>query len=128
VTRPYVVSPRQLISTLEGDASERRLAHTEALRAGVSEMLLRRLGTRVKGGRAHEAAHGAYLLALWNLPAQIVEAVAQQRESLRVGPAFSVVGMTHAATALARGEQPDIAYFEAAGVAVRLPQWRRARA
>jgi hypothetical protein len=110
------------------DASERRLARTAALRAGVGEILLRRLGTRVKGGRALEAAHGAYLLALWNLPAQIVEAVAQQRESLRVGPAFSAVGMIHAATALARGEQPDIAYLEATGVAVRLPQWQRARA
>jgi hypothetical protein len=110
------------------DASERRLARTAALPAGVGEILLRRLGARAEAERAHEAALGAYLLALWNLPAQIVEAVALQREPLRAGPDFGVVGMTHAATALARGEQPDTAYLEAAGVAVLLPQWQRAHA
>lgn len=71
------------------------------------------------------SAVGAYLLALWGLPIDIVSAVAWHHdpEQMATG-AFDTVGIVHVAVLLANGGTPDIDYLERVGMADRLPQWQ----
>jgi HD-like signal output (HDOD) protein/CheY-like chemotaxis protein len=73
------------------------------------------------------AAVGAYLLAVWGLPFDIVEAVARHHRPARAGAptVFDTAGIVHVATALASGEAPDQDYLQQAGVLDKLPEWER---
>ena len=70
-------------------------------------------------------AVGAYLLAMWGLPMDIVNAVAYHHNpGRRAVSDFDTAGVVHVATALAQGEQPDLAYLDKVGVADQWPQWQ----
>lgn len=71
------------------------------------------------------AAVGAYLLALWGLPMDIVDAVTRHHCPGGAESGFGLAGKVHVAVALANGEAPDADYLEEAGVAERLPQWQQ---
>lgn len=86
---------------------------------------------------ASHAEVGAYLLGLWGLRQQVVEAVAYYPRPERVGAGWSVAGAIHVASILAEdpeaeaGEEPSLAmnrvplaYLERLGVAHELPRWR----
>lgn len=78
-------------------------------------------------GTPLHAAVGAYLLGLWGLPMDIVRAVADHHNPEHDTPGvFGITGMTHVATALADGEQPDSAYLTRVGLLDRLPVWQAA--
>ncbi|MCB1913456.1 MAG: HDOD domain-containing protein [Rhodocyclaceae bacterium] len=68
-------------------------------------------------------AIGAYLLALWGLPIDIVNAVAQHRAPALAGPRLGDAGIVHVSVALADGREPDEDYLEAVGARERLPEW-----
>ena len=87
------------------------------------------------------AAVGAYLLGVWGVPQQVVEAVAyhhQPREAPH--PAFDVVAAVHIADALVREREAEVSgrpgdvghaildeeYVRLVGAEDRLPQWRAA--
>jgi DNA-binding NarL/FixJ family response regulator len=71
------------------------------------------------------AAVGGYLLALWGLPMEIVNAVARHHNPGRcIPPGFCAAGVVHVATALANDEPPDLAYLEQVGVADKWPGWQ----
>lgn len=89
------------------------------------------------GGSISHAEAGGYLLGLWGLPFNIVEAVAFHHAPGRVpGEDFGVVGAVHVADLLAHElagtahepgpEQPvlDEAFLKVRGVTDKLPQWR----
>jgi HD-like signal output (HDOD) protein/CheY-like chemotaxis protein len=80
---------------------------------------------------------GAYLLGLWGLRQQIVEAVAYYTRPERLGPMWNISGAIHLASILASnpdaeaGEEPSIKmnhvpikYLERMGVAHELPRFR----
>ncbi len=81
---------------------------------------------------------GAYLLGIWGMPHDVVEATANHHHPARVDHAsFGVLGAVHVATALARevsrpkgaqiedGDSPlDFDYLDAVGVLTELPRWR----
>ncbi len=70
-------------------------------------------------------AVGAYLLAMWGLPMEIVNAVADHRNPGRCAVSdFDATGVVHVATSLAQGEAPDFAYLEKVGVADKWPEWQ----
>lgn len=79
---------------------------------------------------ATHAEVGGYLLALWNLPPSVVEAVALHHEpgvSMATEPA--PLTFVHVANAFTHGEPPgsiDRAYLDAVGVSARLEAWRDA--
>jgi HD-like signal output (HDOD) protein len=99
-------------------------ARTAALLAGIGQVLLSRLRNRTAQQVALAPALAAYLLALWNLPPPVIEAVALHETPSEAGVDFGSVGATHVATRLARGKPPDEAYLEAIGVIGDLPRWR----
>jgi putative nucleotidyltransferase with HDIG domain len=76
---------------------------------------------------------GAYLLGLWGLPDPVVEAVAFHHWPSNAGnPTWGAVGAVHVADALRHEREGaegiallDLDYLHAAGVASRLPEWRR---
>ncbi|QID18927.1 HDOD domain-containing protein [Nitrogeniibacter mangrovi] len=71
------------------------------------------------------AAVGAYLLAVWGLPMEIVNAVAWHEDPARSSPThFDTAGVVHVATRLANGREPDLAYLERVGVGAKWPQWQ----
>ncbi len=71
------------------------------------------------------AAVGAYLLGLWGLPLDIVDAVARHHQPGRSVPAgFGTAGVVHVATALANQEEPDLDYLEQVGVLDHWPEWQ----
>jgi HD-like signal output (HDOD) protein/CheY-like chemotaxis protein len=71
------------------------------------------------------AAVGAYLLGLWGLPMDIVDAVARHTHPDRAAAnGFGLAGTVHVAVALANGQTPDLAYLERAGVIDQWPQWQ----
>jgi putative nucleotidyltransferase with HDIG domain len=86
---------------------------------------------------AFQATHaevGAYLLDLWGLPLQLVEAVALHHEPTRAGATgFSALTAVHAANALehqaahaeASATELDGAYLEQLNLSDRIPVWRR---
>jgi HD-like signal output (HDOD) protein len=83
-----------------------------------------------------EAAHpevGAYLLGVWGLPHDIVEAVAYHHQPGRsVGTHFRPLTAVHVANALledpvgaeGRPRALDLAYLQRLGVAGRIPEWQ----
>ncbi|MFS2222081.1 HDOD domain-containing protein [Pantoea sp. B65] len=72
------------------------------------------------------AAVGAYLLALWGLPFDIVEAVAGHVQPSRAADkTFGVIGTVHVAVALANNDAPDPDYLEQTGVLNKLPLWQQ---
>ncbi|MBO1272059.1 HDOD domain-containing protein [Shewanella sp. 4t3-1-2LB] len=72
------------------------------------------------------AAVGAYLLALWGLPMDIVEAVAHHVQPAQSGEkAFGVIGVVHVAVCLANNSVPDLDYLEQTGVLNHLPLWQK---
>jgi HD-like signal output (HDOD) protein len=127
----------QLARKLVRDPEQSQLAATAALLADTTKLLsadvLHTSLDQVRApspwsGLPTEALLGAYLLGLWGLPCQLIEAVAFCREPSRVmGPerAFNAVGAVHVARALLTGEPLDAAYIEATGVWSQLQQWRR---
>ncbi|WKV51175.1 HDOD domain-containing protein [Dickeya fangzhongdai] len=71
------------------------------------------------------AAVGAYLLALWGLPMDIVEAVAcHVQPSRATEKVFGVIGTVHVAVTLANNGVLDLDYLEQTGVLNKLPQWQ----
>lgn len=82
-------------------------------------------------GSAHPEA-GAYLLGVWGLPHEIVEAVAYHHCPARSGSSdFSPLTAVHAANALledpgadGRPRGLDLRYLERLGLADRVPAWR----
>ena len=122
----------QLAARLLPSRAAADLAGTAALLADVG-LLLPGLGgdhkyfetwTEESELPAHVGA-GAYLLGLWGLPMQIVEAVAFHHQPGRGGNrAFGIVGAVHVAVSMAQGHALDQAFLEATGTANRLTQWQ----
>jgi HD-like signal output (HDOD) protein len=72
------------------------------------------------------AAVSAYLLALWGLPMDIVEAVACHMQPLRsTDNTFGVIGTVHVAVTLANNTVPYLDYLEQTGVLNKLPLWQK---
>ncbi|MTD28562.1 HDOD domain-containing protein [Erwinia sorbitola] len=81
--------------------------------------------TKTRGNTPLYAAVGAYLLALWGLPMDIVEAVADHAHpALLTDNKFGVTGTVHIAVALANNVVPDADYLEHTGVLHQLPAWQ----
>lgn len=73
------------------------------------------------------AAVGAYLLGLWGLPVDIVDAVACHTDPGRIASSdFGLAGAVHVATALANDKDPDLGYLQRVGAIDRLPLWQAA--
>ena len=76
-----------------------------------------------------QAAVGAYLLALWGLPMDIVDAVARHTHPDRtVGTGFGMAGAVHVAVALANGQTPDLVYLERTGMLDKWTHWQACNA
>lgn len=113
-----------LVPALGLDGPVTEVARTAALLAGIGDTLLARRSMPASEREQVAPAIGAYLLALWNLPPSVVEAVALREWPARAGAALGPVGATHVATRLARGRSPDEDWLEQAGLAAALPRWR----
>ena len=71
------------------------------------------------------AAVGAYLLGLWGLPLDIVDAVARHTDPGRIASSeFGLAGAVHVAVALANDKEPDLGYLQRVGVMDQLPSWQ----
>lgn len=118
--------------------AENVLIATPDAESALTAALLADIGMLLPGIEAHchaaalhgegtfgHAEVGAYLLGLWGLPAQIVEAVAFHHAPQKIPQAtFGVIGAVHVAVALACGTDPDIEYLQKMGVADKLECWR----
>lgn len=113
-----------LVPALGTEATATEQARTASLLAGIGQVLLSRLRDRTAQQIALAPALAAYLLALWNLPPAVIEAVALHETPAEAGVGFGSVGATHVATRLARGKPPDEDYLEATGVIDALPRWQ----
>lgn len=71
--------------------------------------------SRAESGRDTHSQLGAYILALWGLPARIVEAVRYHHRP-QDAEASSLVGVVHIASCLVDGREPNAAYIEGAGL------------
>ncbi|WP_039056876.1 HDOD domain-containing protein [Enterobacter sp. Bisph1] len=72
------------------------------------------------------AAVGAYLLAMWGLPLEIVEIVAGHDNPARFGHnTFGAAGVVHVAVALANHRMPDSDYLATTGMLNQLPLWQQ---
>lgn len=114
-----------LIPAMDAERAPTELARTAALLAGVGDLLLMKAPNKQEIPPHLYAQLGAYLLALWNLPVAVVEAVALHQAPSRGGSQFDVVGMVHVATSLVNEQELDESYLEEVGVADHLPQWRK---
>ncbi|WP_413729422.1 HDOD domain-containing protein [Sodalis sp. RH22] len=133
-TDPYVDRLQRsslLASTLAARISgHQELEPTAALLASIARLIpeLREPGREVSATQDNTSMHaavGAYLLALWGLPMDIVEAVAYHVEPSRSAEkAFGVTGAVHVAVALANNSVPDLDYLEQTGVLNKLPLWQ----
>ena len=76
---------------------------------------------------ASHAEVGAYLLGIWGLPDQLVEAVAWHHNPLGCpGTSFTALTAIHAADAILRmdeGHRPDMEYLSRLGLAERFDDW-----
>lgn len=71
------------------------------------------------------AATGAYMLSLWGLPVDIVDAVANHvAPSGSAEKTFGTLGVVHVAVTLANQGTLDMAYLERVGVLNRLSGWQ----
>lgn len=81
--------------------------------------------TTEQGDIPLRAAIGAYLLALWGLPMDIVEAVAGHVQPSRSAEkTFGMLGVVHVAVTLANHGVPDKGYLEQTGMLDQLPVWQ----
>ncbi|SEL09801.1 HD-like signal output (HDOD) domain, no enzymatic activity [Kosakonia sacchari] len=81
--------------------------------------------TTEQGDIPLRAAIGAYLLALWGLPMDIVEAVAGHVQPSRSAEkTFGMLGVVHVAVTLANHGVPDKRYLEQTGMLDQLPVWQ----
>lgn len=81
--------------------------------------------TTAQGDIPLRAAIGAYLLALWGLPMDIVEAVAGHVQPSRsTEKTFGMLGVVHVAVTLANHGVPDKCYLEQTGMLDQLPAWQ----
>jgi HD-like signal output (HDOD) protein/ActR/RegA family two-component response regulator len=113
-----------LVPALGLDPPLTDVARTSALLAGIGDTLLARRSMPAAERDAVAPTLGAYLLALWNLPPSVVEAVALREAPQRAGIGLGPVAATHVATRLARGRSPDEDWLAEAGLAAALPRWR----
>jgi len=116
-----------LVPAFGADQPSTDLARVAALLAGVGDLLLSRRKQPGPTQTGTGPALAAYLLALWNLPMTVVEAVALRDEPAAGGDRFGLAGMTHVATRLALGEGLDEGYLEHVGVLAQVPRWREIR-
>ena len=112
------------------------------LGVGRPDLYARLVRGAAEGGRGFFAAEkalgvvthaevGAYLLGLWGLPFEIVEATAYHHEPSRaIAGEHRVLAALHVANALVDGRPDDIdlSFLDAAGVLSDLPAWREAAA
>jgi len=134
-TDPYVDRLQRsalLASTLAADISGHQgLEPTAALLANIARLIpeLRESDTELLPTHCNTPMHaavGAYLLALWGLPMDIVEAVAYHVQPSRsVDKDFGAIGAVHVAVTLANNGVPDLDYLEQAGVLNKLPLWQK---
>lgn len=132
-TDPYVEQLQGhalLASTLAARLSNRQgVESTAALLARIAllipEMRKTACTTTTRGNIPLHAAVGAYLLALWGLPIDIVEAVAHHvQPALSLDQHFGVIGTVHVAVALANNVVPNTDYLDHTGVLDQLPLWQ----
>ncbi|WP_226051486.1 HDOD domain-containing protein [Dickeya chrysanthemi] len=133
-TAPYVDQLQQraqLASTLAARISGHQgLEATAALLANIALLIpeMREVNYETTTTRCTPPIHatvGAYLLALWGLPVDIVEAVACHAQPSRsTEKAFGVIGAVHVAVTLANNGVLDLDYLEQTGVLNKLPQWQ----
>ncbi|QIZ50391.1 response regulator [Dickeya zeae] len=134
-TAPYVDQLQQhalLASTLAARISGHQGPEaTAALLANIALLIpeLREPNyqdTTTRGNTSVQTAASAYLLALWGLPMDIVDAVACHRQPSRSSDnAFGVAGTVHVAVALANNDAPDLNYLEQTGVLNNLSLWQK---
>ncbi|MEI7375270.1 HDOD domain-containing protein [Dickeya chrysanthemi] len=134
-TAPYVDQLQQralLAATLAARISGHQgLEATAALLANIALLIpeLREPDYQTATTRGNTSIHAtvsAYLLALWGLPMDVVEAVACHRQPSRSSDnAFGVAGAVHVAVALANNDAPDLDYLEQTGVLNNLPLWQK---
>lgn len=69
---------------------------------------------------------GAYILGVWGLPLEVIEAVANHNTPARIGGSgMTVAAAVHIASALVDGRAPDAALLERTGLAGELPKWTK---
>ncbi|MHB9328468.1 HDOD domain-containing protein [Phytobacter ursingii] len=99
------------------------LESTAALLANIAQLLPDAHANLSSAGRA---TVGAYLLALWGLPGDLVEIVARHAEPSRfANNLFGAMGTVHVAVALASNDEPDHVYLEQTGMLNQLPLWQQ---
>ncbi len=133
-TNPYVDKLQQkalLAATLAAHISDHHgLEPTAALLANIALLLpefrtAEYQGITTGNNTPVHAAVGAYLLALWGLPMDIVEAVANHvQPSRNAEKTFGVQGTVHVAVMLANNGVLDLDYLEQTGVRDKLPLWQ----
>ncbi len=136
--RRHSLLASQLARKLLPDAEQAQMAATAALLADTVGLLppeITRAPIKEKlrvprpwNGLPTEALVAAYLLGIWGMPSNLVEAVAFCHDPnlvLSREPQFAVVGAVHVARALIAEEPIDAAYVESVGVADKLPHWRQ---
>lgn len=111
-------------------AGHQGLEPTAALLANIAKLIpeMNEIGSEITtcNDIPMHAAVGAYLLAVWGLPLDIVEIVAGQAQPSRFAhDAFGALGVVHVAVALANNSAPDRDYLEKAGVLNQLPLWQQ---
>lgn len=141
LTGPDPLAPHRralLASTLArrllNDPAEARRAATATVLADVAELLppsdvMLANDEPGSGGKERAvplvSAMSAYLLALWGLPGNIVEAVAyRHRPALASAEGFGITGAVHVACALAAGDAVDQAYLVETGMIEHLEKWQ----
>jgi HD-like signal output (HDOD) protein/CheY-like chemotaxis protein len=131
-TAPYVDKLQQTAlraSKLAARIAGERAA-TAALLANIALLIpelrtTRDEATTEQGDIALRAAISAYLLALWGLPMDIVEAVAGHVQPSRsTEKTFGMLGVVHVAVTLANHGVPDKCYLEQTGMLDQLPAWQ----
>lgn len=129
-TDPYVKQQQQralLASTLASHIAGRHgLESTAALLANIAQLIPELRDNKQQTIPTELcAAVSAYLLALWGLPMDIVEAVALHVQPLRsVDKNFGVIGTVHVAVTLANNGVLNLDYLEHIGVLNKLSQWQ----
>jgi HD-like signal output (HDOD) protein len=115
-----------LVPAFGADPSTTEMSRTAALLAGIGDLLLERQRRDSEVKRDFGPALGAYLLALWNLPPSVVQAVALREAPAVAGEAFGAAGITHVATHLAKDLPLDEEYLGVVGKLPQVPHWQQA--
>lgn len=133
-TDPYIAQLQQnalLASTLAAHISGRQsVAQAAALLANVAQLIpeMRKPHAEAESSdntTTLNAVVSAYLLSLWGLPIDIVEAVAYHATPSRATEThFSVIGAVHVAVALANSRPLDQDYLAQTGMLDKQTQWQ----